>query len=259
LGRVGAINRTVTVNTNQPNPIYLKITGNVIRGTIRIVPEEVYPEALGSYLLKTKELDFGQVGLKETRTIRLEVYNNSDAPVTQKVFKSPKHLSVVFNPVVMPAKTGAIVDISLNVQDEALFGNMSEELTLQINDGRHSFPFTATILEDFSQWTAAKKANAGKINVSISEVNFGNFSSGNSKTLKISNSGKSLLNIRAIQSSSPSITVSKTKFNIKPGEIAEIKVNADNKKIQSALSSTLSIFTDDPNMPVYNVLVAANK
>jgi len=259
LGRVGPIAKTITVYVNQMPPAYLKIKGNVVRGTMKIVPEEVYPEAVGNYLFKTKELDFGQVGWKEMRTIRLEVYNNSDAPITQKIIKIPKYLSVDFNPAVLPPKTGAIIDVHLNVQDENFFGNLSGEITLQINEDRHSLPFSATILDDFSQWPASKKENAGKINVSMSEINFGNFSSGYSRTLKISNSGKSLLNIRAIQSSDPSITVSKTKFGVNPGEIAEIKINADNKKIQSNLSSTLAIITDDPIRPVYEVSVVATK
>jgi len=259
LGRVGTIARTVSVYIDQMSPISLKISGSVVRGTMKIVPEEVYPQALGNYLLKSKDLDFGQIGLNETRTIRWEVYNNSDAPITQKILKLPKYISVNFQPAIIPPKTGAIIDLSLNVQEENLFGNISGDIALQINEGRHNFPFKATILDDFSQWTALKKENAGKINVSMSEINFGNFSSGNSRTLKISNSGKSLLNIRAIQSSDPSITVSKTKFSIKPGEIAEIKIIADNKKIQSELTTILSIFTDDPKTPIYNISVIANK
>ena len=259
LGRVGIIDKVITVYINQMPPVYLKIKGKVVRGTMKIVPEEEYPEAIGNYLLKTKELDFGHVGWKETRTIRLEVYNNSDTSITQKIFKLPKYVSVDFNPAVIPPKTGAIVDVHLNVQDENFYGNLSGDITLQINEKRHSLPFSAIVLDDFSQWPATKKENAGKINVSMSEINFGNFSSGYSRTLRISNSGKSLLNIRAIQSSDPSITVSKTKFGINPGEIAEIKINADNKKIQSNLSSILAIITDDPNMPIYEVSVVATK
>ena len=259
LGRVAPFNKTITVYTNQPNPNYLKIRGEVVREKKKIVPEEVYPVAMGNYLLKTDDLQFGKVGWKEAKTIRLEVFNNSEAPITQKVLKLPKYITVNFNPVVIPAKTAATVDVNLNVQDNNFFGNLSDEITLQINDVRQSFPFTVTVLDDFSQWSSSQKANAGKINISASEINFGNFSSGNSKVLKISNSGKSLLNVRAIQSSDPSITVSKTQFGINPGEIAEIKVNADNKKIQSKLSSTLAIITDDPNRPICEIAIAANR
>jgi hypothetical protein len=237
----------------------LRIKGEIVKEVKKFVPEETYPVTLGNYLLKSKELQFGRVGWKEEKTIQWEVYNNSDAPITQKVLKSPQYMTVTFNPVVIPPKTSGVVEVILNVQDDVSFGNLSGDITLQLNEIQQSFSYSATVLDDFTQWPADKKANAGKINVNTSEINFGNFSSGNSRILKIANSGKSLLNIRAIQSADQSITVSKTKLGIKPGEIAEIKVNADNKKIKSKLSSTLAIVTDDPNMPIYEVAIVANK
>ena len=255
LGRVGSFTKTITVYTNQPTPTYLKIKGEVLRGQKKVVPEEMYPVAIGNYFLKTKELQFGQISGKEMKTIRLEVFNNSDIPVTQKVLKSPKYLSVRFNPVIIPAKTAGIMDVSLDMQDNIVYGNLSGDFTLLINDARQSFPYSAVVLDDFSQWSTTKKANAGKINVSTSEINFGNFNSGNTRTLKISNSGKLVLNVHNIQSSDPSITVSRTHFVINPGEIADVKINADTKKIQSKLSTTLSIVTDDPNMPIYDIPV----
>ena len=260
VSRIGSFSKSITVYTSHTTtPVQLTIRGEVVQGKKKIDPEEAYPVAIGDYLLKSKELNFGQVGWKEAKTIRLEVFNNSDLPITQKILKLPKYVSVSFNPAVIPAKTAAVIDVNLNAQDDNSFGNLSGDITLLINETRQSFPYSATVLEDFSQWTSVKKADAGKINVSTSEINFGNFSSGTDRILKISNSGKSVLNIRAIQLSDPSITVSKTRFSINPGEIAEIKVNADNKKIQSKLSSTLAIITDDPNMPIYEISVLANK
>jgi hypothetical protein len=121
------------------------------------------------------------------------------------------------------------------------------------------FPYSAVVLDDFSEWNDVRKANAGKINVSATEIDFGNLSSGTSKVLRISNSGKSQLNVRNIQSSDPSITVSRSNLRINPGEIAEIRVNANSRRITSALSSTLAIVTDDPSHPIYEVAVLARQ
>ena len=256
-GQSGSFSKSITVYVNQSEPIYLRIKGEVVRGKVKLVPEEAYPIAIGGdYLLRTKELQFGRVGWKEAKTIRLEVFNNSDKPVIQKTLKLPKYLSVIFNPVTVPAKTAGVIDVNLNAVDDIFFGNLSGDITLLINEVPHSFPYSATVLDDFSQWSAAKKTDAGKINVSASEIKFGNSETG--KLLRISNSGKSLLNVRAIQSSDPSITVSKTRFGINPGEIAEIRVNANNKKIQSKPASTLTIITDDPNMPICEISIVVN-
>jgi len=261
LGRVAPFAKSITVFFNQLSPAYLKIKGQVVQSDAlkkKLSPEEEYPVAIGSYLLKTKELSFGQVNSKGAKNIRLEVFNNSDKPITQKVLKSPKYMTVTFNPAVIPAKTAAIMDVNLNAQDEKLFGNLSGEIALLINETRQSFPYSATVVDDFSQWTATKKASAGKININVSEINFGNLRSGNTRTLKLSNSGKSALTVRAIQSSNPSITVSKTHFAVNPGEIVDVKVNID-KNIQSKLNSTLSIISDDPSAPVLEIAVLADK
>lgn len=251
LGRIGPFNKTISVYMSNQSPVILRIRGTVVQR--KPSPQDEYPVALGSYLLKTKDLNFGQVSRKDQRTIRLEVYNNSDNPITQKILKLPKNIAVTFNPTVIPAKTSGIMDVALNVEDNSVYGKLSGEFTLLINEVRQSFPYSATVLYDFSQWTADKKVNAGKINIIVSEINFGNFNSGYSKTLKISNSGKAPLNILAIQTEDPAITVSKTHFVINKGEIADVKVNVDSKKVKSTLSSKLSIFTDDPNTPIYEI------
>ena len=258
----GSFSKGITVYTNRTNPIFLIIRGEVVKSeTIqkKLSPEEEYPVAMGNYLLKSKELQFKQVGWNEKKTILLEVFNNSDKPVTQKILKLPKYLTVTFSPAVIPAKTAATVEVSLNAQEKNLYGNLSGEITLLINNVSQSFPYSATVLEDFSKWTTSRKINAGKMNVSANEINFGNFSTGNSRTLKISNSGKSPLNVHNIQLSNPAITISKTGFTVDPGEIAEVKINVDKNKVQSNFSSTLVIVTDDPGNPIYEVAILANK
>jgi len=261
IGRIGPFAKTVTIYLNsQSTPVYLKIKGTVVKGEIaKKKPEEEYPVALGSYLLKSKELNFGQISWNDSKNIRLEVFNNSDKSITQQVMKLPKYLKVIFDPVIIPTKTAGVVDVTVSVPESNFYGNLSGEFTILINGVRQSFPYSANVLDDFSKWTATKKANAGKINLSATELNFGNFSSGNSRTLKISNSGKSVLNIHSIQSSDPAVNVSKTHFAVNPEEIVDIKVNVDAKKVQSKLSAKLSIISDDPNTPVSEISVVGTK
>lgn len=262
LNQIGSFTKPITITTSQASRYYVSISGEVVRSEAivrKLSPEEEYPVTIGSYLLKTKELSFGRVDLKEKKTIKLEVFNNSDKPVSQKIQKSPKYITVDFNPVVIPAKTAATIDVNIEALDNNLYGDLSGEITLLINGVSQPFPYSANVIDDFSRWTTTKKANAGKINVSATEINFGNLSSGNSRILKISNSGKSSLNVRTIKINDPSITVSKANFVVNPGEIEEVKINVDNKKIQSNLSSTLAIITDDPNMPVYEIAIKATK
>jgi len=256
-GRIGAINKTITVYTNfDTNPYSLQITGEVTESPVPKKPEELYPVALGSYLLKSKDLNFGKVGIAESKTIRLVVFNNSDKPMTQKI-TPPKHITVNYSPAI-DSKKESNVDITFSAKEFNKYGNINGELLFLINGAKQVFPYSAMIMDDFSTWDSNKKSNAGKLNTNATEINFGNFTAGTSRTLKLSNSGKSVLNIRNIQSSNPDVVPSKTSFVINQGEIAEIKVNIDKNKVKSPLVSTLSIISDDPSNPVYEVKITAN-
>ena len=256
-GRLGTFLKAVTVYTNlSATPIMLQINGNVTNTPVPKKPEEIYPVALGSYLLKSKDLDFGKITISDSKTIRLEVFNNSDKPMTQKI-TPPKYFTINYSPTIEPKKESTI-DVTFLAKEYGKFGYAKGELVFYINGVKQIFPYSALILDNFNTWDPSKKSNAGKLNANTGEINFGNFTAGTSRTLKLSNSGNSVLNIRNIQSSSPWIVPSKTTFAIGKGEIAEIKVNADKHKITSPLVATLSIISDDPANPLFEVKVTAN-
>jgi hypothetical protein len=260
LGRVAPFTKPITVHTNQTSPITLRIVGEVVRGKVNNVHQlstKNYVVEYGNYLLKTKELNFDNVAPDEVKTVRLEVFNKSEKPITQQVKKLPKYIKVIFNPATIPGKTEATVDVSFNAKEFNRYGRVKGELAIIIDGVSYTFPYSATILDDFNKWTATKKGNAGKINVNFPVLNFGNFSKGNSRTIKISNSGKTKLNIRNVQSDNPAITVSKPVFSVEPGEIVELKVNVDVKMVEYDLSAIVSIFSDDPKTPIFELTVNA--
>lgn len=257
-GQHGSFLKSITVHTSQGAPITLQISGEVTNASIPVPKkaEETYPVALGDYLLKSKDLNFGQLDPSSSKTIRLEVFNNSDKPVTQKI-TPPKYFTVNYSPVVEPKKE-SVIELTFLVANYSKYGYANGDLIFHINGQKQIFPYSALILDDFSKGDPNKKANAGKINTNTPEINFGNFTAGTGRTLKLSNSGNSVLNIRNIQSSSPWVTPSKTALVINPGEIVEIKVNIDKNKIKSSFNSTLSIVSNDPGRPLLEVKVIAN-
>jgi len=256
-GRVGSFLKSITVYTNlSTNLITLQISGEVTNTPVPKKPEEIYPVALGNYLLKSKELDFGKMDISGSKTIRLEVFNNSDKPMTQKITPS-KYFTVNYSPVIEPKKE-SVVEVTFLAKEYNKYGYAKGDLVFYINGGKQVFPYSALILDDFNSWDPNKKNNAGKLNTNTTEINFGNFTAGTSRTLKLSNSGNSVLNIRNIQSSSPWVVPSKTAFVINKGEISEIKVNVEKNKVTSPLVSTLSIISDDPRNPLLEVKVTAN-
>ena len=254
--RPGPFHKAVTVYTNFGNPIVLQISGDVKDIPIPPKPEEVYPVALGNYLLKSKDLDFGKLDISGSKTIHLEVFNNSDKPMTQKI-TPPKYFTINYSPVIEPNKE-SIVEITFLAKEYNRYGYVKDDLIFYVNGVKQIFPYSVLILDDLDSWDSAKKKAAGKLNVNTTEINFGNFTTGTSRTLKLSNSGNSVLHIRNIQSSSPWVVPSRTVFAINKDEIVEIKVNVDKQKITSSSVSKLSIISDDPLNPLLDVKITAN-
>jgi hypothetical protein len=256
-GQRGSFLKSITIYTNlSVTPLTLQISGEVTNGLIPEKTEEIYPVALEDYLLKDKELNFGKLDISDSKTIRLEVFNNSDKPMAQKI-TPPPFFAVNYSPVVEP-KTESIVEITFLAKAHNEYGYAKGDLVFYIDGKKQFFPYSALILDDFDKWSPNKKDNSGKLNANATVINFGNFSTGTIRTLKLSNSGNSTLNIKNIQSSSPWVVPSKTTFVINKGEITEVKLNVNKSKITSSFVSILSIISDDPKNPVFEVKIIAN-
>jgi hypothetical protein len=268
---IAPFEKRITIYTSKEQmPLVVKIKGVVVEGNLdkketetvkeavkKSTPEEEYPMVIGNiYRLKSKDLNFGQLEPGEEKTIRLEVFNNSDKAVKQKPNEAPNYLKVVLSSAEIPARSAATIDVTI-VTKNAEYGNLKGDISIQINGVAQAFPYSASISENFSKWSASKKANAGKINLSTNEINFGNMSTGNSRKLKLSNSGKNVLHIKNIQNTDPLVKISEKSFDVPPGEIVELQVSIGTKTIKSALSSQLVIYSDDPNKPISEVTILA--
>jgi hypothetical protein len=258
-GYSASFSKTITVNTNFETGILLKITGKVIRkGAVEKNPANDYPFAFGNYLLKNKDLTFGSLSPGETKAIRLEVFNNSDKSITQKLNKIPEFLSVSFGSESVDAKKTSTVDVTFQASKVGKYGLVSGELELLIDGTTYSFPYTATVVDKFDDWTTDQRADAGKINFSENEINFENLKKGKNKVLKISNSGKSVLHIRDIQPADAWVKIAKPVLNINPGEIVEVGLSIDTKKAKTDFSSHLTVFSDDPQKPITEIKITGN-
>ncbi|GHU61821.1 hypothetical protein FACS1894123_01770 [Bacteroidia bacterium] len=261
--------KRITVYTSkEQTPLVLLIKGTAVEGHLeqqgvvkadvkKPLYEEEYPMVVGSiYRLKSKDLNFGQLEPGEEKTIRLEVFNNSDKAIKQKLNEAPNYLKVLLSAMEIPPRAAATIDVTIDTKS-AEYGNHKGNITLQVDGVAQTFPYSVSVLENFAKWTASKKENAGKVNISTIEINFGNMSTGNSRKLKLSNSGKNILHVKNIQSTDPLVKVSEKSFDILPGEIVELQVSIDTKKVKSVLSSQLVIYSDDPSKPVLDVAILA--
>lgn len=246
-GRPGKFSKALTVTLSEGPAIRLTIKGDVVKEPIK--PETTYPINLGNNLLiKSNSLNFGNIAPDGSKKITLEVFNNNETELKFQFANLPAYFSST--PMTIPSKSSSRVEITLladKMKNE--YGAVKGSLT---TDSKGVINYNANIVDDYSKMTAEEKANAGKINFNASDITLD--SKETSYTLKISNSGKANLNIKAIQSSDNKVSVSKSNMTIKPDKIAEVKVKYSGKPTINS-SALLTVYSDDPNSPVKEIKV----
>lgn len=254
-GNQGNITKTVRVTTNiEPTNTTLYIKANVLKGNAD--PTSTYPISFGDLLFKEAPvLDFGQMDIKEKKTIEIEAYNNSTENISD-IFSLPTYISV--EPTTLPSKLKIVLKFVFDAEKYNQVGLIDG--VVNINNQKESIiPYQGIVYENFEHLSPDEVKKMGKINLNSSSLIFNKDSKNNSATLKIANSGKSNLNIKGIQSQNKDITFSKKSITIKPNKIEEIKVNYPINKIKNPeASSTIYILSDDPKQPLKEINVIVN-
>ena len=118
---------------------------------------------------------------------------------------------------------------------------------------RFVLPVTAIINEDFSKLPADKLAKAPVAQLSEPSVDFGRISRDVgtlSRTVTLTNRGKSNLEIRRVYTTDPGVTVAADHDSLKKDKSAVITVTVDPKVLPTdILNARISLITNDPANP----------
>lgn len=256
--RPGPFSKTISVYSNGKDGAYiLTIKGEVLSKAKN--PEANYPVQMGDFRLKTTNVVFNSVSNQQTVNQSIQVYNNGKAPLKISFGNVPGYMTVTSSPALLePGKEGNIT-IAFNAAASKKYGQLIDNITVLL-DGKkvagQTIKTTATVIDDFSNLSAAQKASAPVLVIAPASINFNNLKQEKTKIFKITNTGKSALTIHSISSSSSVISVSKGKKEIKPGETVEYKVFVDTQNVTKNISGVINIVANDPNSPTKNIYVS---
>ncbi len=258
-GRPGPFTKTITVYSNASNAtVVLTIKGNVVPK--KLSPAEAYPIQMGDLRLKNAWINFGQIANTDKKIQSVEIFNTGKTPMTLKFGKLPAYLTVVAVPATIPANTAGIMNVTFNASLAKIYGRLDNSFEILVNNAKantgNKFQYSATITDDFK---GVEISTAPRLGLNPTFVNFGQLSdkgTSGTQVIKISNAGPSDLIIRKIRSNTPMITISCPKTTVKSGEIIEVKLIAQPKKITTSISGILEIITNDPSNAVKEVRFA---
>ena len=250
---------------NGEEPLVLTIRGVVVEEVVDFVGG--YPYTLGALMVDNNEVEFDDVnrGARPYQTIH--ILNTSDQPAQPQVMHLPPYLSAEVSPTtIRPGRSGKAT-ITLDSRKLREFGLSQTNVYLGFAQGDKvsadkAIEVSAVLLPDFEKLTDAQMAVAPHISVSADTLDLGSFAG--KKKLKgnvdITNTGKSVLDIRSLQMFNMGLQVSLNKSKIAPGETAHLKVTAVAANLkQGKRMPRILMITNDPNNPKIVIRVKTAK
>ena len=161
----------------------------------------------------------------------------------------------------MPGQEGFFV-LKYDASKRNGFGQMKDGVVYQTNDSiepTKRVHYANNIREDFSKLSAKQLKNAPVCVITNDSVGMGNLQKNTSKseTLRVTNTGKSPLIIRSLETSVPMFSATSNMMTIPVGDSAEITVTLKAPGRASSQNATLDIITNDPANPVRTVKLTA--
>ncbi|MCF6352919.1 MAG: DUF1573 domain-containing protein [Cyclobacteriaceae bacterium] len=258
--RPGHFHKTLTVTTSDNATIILRINGQV-EPKPRTVEDDL-PTVLGGIRVKYRAFNIGKIFNNAIATKEFDVYNASkDSIVFNTVIEGPSHIKIEFLPEMLASEEKGKIIISYDAAQKNELGFMSENVVFTTNEAgdnaRKSMSVYADVQEYFAPMTKEEKLNAPKLTIEKTVHNFGNITSGDivSTSFKLTNTGKTDLNIRKTKASCGCTVPQLEAMDLKPGESMEMKVTFNSAGRKGNQIKTVTIYSNDPAKPIQKVTV----
>ncbi len=262
-GRPGYFTKSLTVTTDADgNPIVLQIKGSVITESAEVHTE--FSGINGNWRIKTSSFNLGKIFLKDEYVVReFPIMNSGAKSITYlNKFDGPAYIRVNVEPKILAPGEKGIIKLSYNGKIKNDYGFQSDNVTLHTDDEaqpKKSFAVFATLEDYFPTLTPEAAAKAPKLQIGAATVDFGRIKQNQSsmKEVLILNTGKSNLQLKAIQSNCTCITTEANEKTLKPGASATIKISFNPQDRKGTQQKSVTIYSSDPQNPVQRITLAA--
>lgn len=260
-GRPGKFEKFIYVKTsNAPQEQRTLTVKGVVIGASATIRSR-YPVDAGALQLQSDIAGFGEVKRGKTKTVFINLYNRSEKAVEPNIAGLPAYVSAQFTPVAVPPGQQGQLALTVNTLKMDEWGINEGAFTLKAGDDEKEMKYFAIVMEDFDRLTPGQRMNAPAVEVSPAKVDLGEVSADTRHTVdfEIKNVGKSLMQIRRVQSVDPAIvstTLSSDK--VKPGKRVRLSVVFDASRAENDfVNARISLITNDPANPMDVVRVTA--
>lgn len=262
-GRPGYFAKTLTVTTDiDPNPIVLQIKGSVSNEASGLLTE--FKGLNGNLRVTSSSFNLGKIFLKDEFVVReFEILNAGTRPITYlNKYDGPPYIRASVEPhVLLPGEKG-IIKLSYNGKLKNQYGFQSDNIVLYTDDEKQpekSFSVLATLEDYFPPLSAEEAAKVPRLQVPEATIDLGRIKQHHTtqRVVSVTNGGKSVLQLRAIQGNCTCITTATENKSVKPGESTTIKISFNPQDRKGTQQKAVTIYSNDPQNPVQRITFTA--
>lgn len=233
--------------------LMLTIKGVVVEEVVDFTGD--YPFKLGDLLADANVIEFDDVNRGDRPSAKIHIKNPTSETVQPLLMHVPNYLTAEVSPSKISSGKGGELTITLNTSLFPHDGLVQTSVFLGKNPGDKvsadkEIAISAVMLPGFADMTDYQRRIAPNMKLSTTSLDLGAFN-GKKKLrgeIDITNTGKSRLDITAIQMYTVGIQVEMDKVKIMPGETVKMKISVVAKDLKTTKSKPrVLMITNDPN------------
>lgn len=260
--RGGDFLKMVVVRTN------LDIYGDTLflEGTNIPLPENPnldYPNRVGNLGFRLPAINMGNVFTNEPKFKYVEIYNFGKVPFAlQEKQEIPVHMKISMEPLeVLPSQRGLLLLTYEGALKKDL-GFFEEYLKLKVKGTEEPFSVKvlAVVHEYFAPVPKSMEKVVPRLGLFEPEINLREISSTQkiSRTVQLTNLGRETLIIRKVVSNCDCLELELASNSLAEGEKTELKLIFDPKGRKGIDYRTITIFSNDPLVPIRNIVIKSS-
>ena len=252
--QLGHFHKMAAIKSNgSKTPVYLTMRGIVLTEMQDFRGE--YPLSMGELMLDKDELEFDDVNRGDAPVQEIHIYNNGEAAMTPNLMHLPPYLSAVVSPERLVPGHSGVVSVMLNSEKVRDYGltqtnvYMARQLGDKVSND-NAIGVSVVLLPDMTKFLDANKAQAPKLRISSTDIDFTSFDGKSKKTevVTLANTGQSVLTISSMQLFTSGLKVTLSDREIAPGQTAELKITGIASELQQLRKRPrILMITNDPD------------
>ena len=264
--RPGPFRKNITVYTNERRlRQILTIAGNVI--PTPDTQNVIFRDTIGTVQMEQKSFMFHTVRPQEIMSSEIWVRNFGEADVNVVIEDVPEYINVTVPDRLMcdyPERLN--IELDATKVDEKMRGRLLSQFTWKeiSASGKtitQSILIAVNFIDDFSTMSSDEKADSPSIQLSTTFLEYGKLKRRRVyKELAITNTGKSTLQLHSVTADNPKTQITGFKKNrLQPAETLKLRIYVNPKDFHDYYATNLVVVSNDPQQPVGEVSILAEK